>query len=1208
MRTALRVASSFALAVGAVVAVSGALLVAPRPAPAFADGPTTCTAGSPPFPFAGFCGTYSGRNTWYGTYGPGFPTAQGWALCALNAATGGDYPSPADGYTPGGAPAGAGGTWNALGFAFSEGQGNGYWTGQAGQYTRTQAAAAAKLLYDDVVWGQPVGALTPGVTAAFNAFDYWFLQAEGMAASPPQLSVGLLSGTTTFTGSATDDIHLQFPGTGHPVVGQPLLLSISGGTFNGPGGPTVIGVATNTAGNVLVTIFSTAPGTAAVTVQTTVGVGQPGLGFYHPTTGDLAAQIIAAFPAPTGLSATQHLIAHNAPLTPQGTVSVQKAGDDTAYYDLAGAVFQVLAGGSVVATLTTGGTGATAPSGELNVGTYTVHEASAPPGYQVAPDQTVTVVANVNTVVFFTGAFEDHITPASVTIHKSDAQTGAPLDGAVFDVRYSSANNGVYDEDLGACITSVAGTCSPPGDDGATLLPGDYQITETQAPAGYYLDPATAVQTVTLTPGEAGSVTFSDFLLGSLSLTKTGNDTAYVPIASAVFTVTGPSPSTAAVGTLTVGTTGSTNTISGLQPGRYTITETTPPAGYQPVTPIEVTVAVGHATTGVDVSDSVIPATVTLVKADAETGAPIAGAVLDVKYDSTGSGTYSQDLGTCTTGTGGSCVPAGNDGPDALLPGNYEVTEVTPPPGYVVDPTTSVQRVTLTPGEAGTVTFHDHLLVPASFQKVATGNVNPTQVVYAGAVIVVHQGTATGTQVATCTTATNGACTTGAVLVSGSPYCWVETVAPPGLQGGAHGCFTADNAQGAQPITVTDSGLFVPIVAKKVAAADPTVTLPAAVFDLYRIDTGHGPDAPTPPADAVAEPGQTWVARATSGSDGLADFPMQFPGYAYCVLEVTAPTNYVAAVGEQCTGVLAGAATVPAPVVTVTVADAQASVILQAHKFNALTPSSVIPGATYDLYVEGPAPLGGVPGSQPSGVSPEAGDTWYARGVTNTAGQLAWTVPAGYAWCLLEVSAPPNYVLDPALHCTGVLNAGAPLTTTTIALPETLAQVQLTAHKFDALTPTTVIPGATYELLVQGAMPTGYTAPAAPATVAAPPGDTYWAQGTSNAQGVLTFTVPAGSSWCLHELKAPSQYQLDSAYHCTGAVTTESTLAAATVALPETPAPTPGGVLAFTGGPDTWMPVAGVLMVVGGGGMVLGARRRRRARRSRREARGEVGA
>ena len=90
------------------------------PAPAYADGPAPCSSGGPTNPFHGYCATYGGRNTFYGSYGLGFPTPTGWGFCAENAATGGDYPSPSFGYSPSGAPPGADtANDNALGFALS---------------------------------------------------------------------------------------------------------------------------------------------------------------------------------------------------------------------------------------------------------------------------------------------------------------------------------------------------------------------------------------------------------------------------------------------------------------------------------------------------------------------------------------------------------------------------------------------------------------------------------------------------------------------------------------------------------------------------------------------------------------------------------------------------------------------------------------------------------------------------------------------------------------------------------------------------------------------------------------------------------------------------------------------------------------------------------------------------------------------------------
>jgi len=1180
-----------ARALVALAAGSALVLTLFRPAgPVSADGPAPCSTGGPPFPYHGFCATYSGANTWYGSYGPGFPTAQGWAFCADPPASGGDYPVPGYGYVPGGAPPGAStASLGPLGFAFGQAQAVGWWDGSPGQFTADQAAAAGKLLYDALVWGSPVPAMDPGVLAAYDDLAGWEGQAVGLT-GPPQLSVGLVGGGTTFPGQGRDEIHVAFPGTGRGLVGLGVLMSITNGSFDSAGGPTFIGVSTDGGGNAVVPIYADGPGTVSVTVSAATRVGQPGIGFYWATAGPANAQQLAGFPAPVDLAANQQLWSVTPP--PDGTLSVEKAGDDEAYVGVGGAVFDVEQSGAVVAVLTTGPTGATPTTPPLAVGTYTVHEVTPPPGYLPAPDQTATVVSGTNTVVNFSGPAVEHVVPATVTLAKADAETGAPLGGAVFDVRYDENDRGVYNDDLGTCTTGAGGTCSPPGNDGGALLPGDYQVTEVSAPTGYYLDPADAVQTLTLAPGEHGTVRFADELLGSLRIQKRGDDAPYAPIAGAVFTAAGPAPSTAVVGTMTVATDGSSNTLSGLVPGTYTVTEVTPPPGYQAIAPVQVAVAEGSATTVLDVTDHVQPATLGLEKVDRATGAPLAGAVLDVRFDPSGTGSYSVDLGTCTTTASGGCSVTGNDGPAAFLPGDYQVTEVQAPPGYELDPTSDVTTVTLRPGAPGTVRFTDPRLVAASFQKVSTGNVDPNQVQLAGAVIDVDAASAPSTTVASCTTDAAGRCTTAPVLVSGTGYCWTEVSAPPGLQAGANGCFVAADGQAAQPITVTDPGEFVAVTAKKVDAAAPSLGLPGAVFDLYRVDGGKGPDHPSPPSGAPSEPGATWVARATSGDDGQASFPLQFPGFAYCVVEEDAPANYVTDQTEHCTPVLTGSPASPPTTVTVTVDDAEALVELAAHKYNSLSPDTGIPGAVYDLYVEGGPPPSGVLSSPPPDVAPEPGDTWYARGTTNPYGQLRFVVPAGHAWCLREVSAPLDYVPDPSLHCTAVLDAGAPVATNTVALPETLATVHLAAYKYNSLEPRTVIPDATYELLVEGTPPPTDHEPVAPAGVPVPAGDEYWAEGTTDAAGRLSFAVPAGYAWCLHELSAPAVYQPDPTFHCTAVITTDSPAAAATIALPEVPA---AAQLAFTGEDLAPPLVAGVLLV--GAGVALAAVFRRRGGR-----------
>jgi hypothetical protein len=287
--------------------------------------------------------------------------------------------------------------------------------------------------------------------------------------------------------------------------------------------------------------------------------------------------------------------------------------------------------------------------------------------------------------------------------------------------------------------------------------------------------------------------------------------------------------------------------------------------------------------------------------------------------------------------------------------------------------------------------------------------------------------------------------------------------------------------------------------------------------------------------------------------------------------------------------VLTGTTVTPAPVVTVTVPDTQATVALSAHKFNTEAPGTVIPGATYDLYVEGGAPPSGVPSVPPNDAAVEPGDTWYARGTTDQAGNLAFPVPAGYAWCLLEHAAPVDYVPDPALHCTAVITTSSPPGASTVALPETLATVHLSAHKFNSQFPDTVVPGATYELLAQGSAPPHPQTSPRSAGDPVPAGDTYWAQGTTDSEGILVFAVPAGHSWCLRELQTPPGYQLDPAYHCTAVLTTDTTATAATIALPEIPTAV---TLAFTGGPGLWFGGGSLLLAMGGGGLwMVGGRR-----------------
>ena len=943
------------------------------------DGPAPCTAGPPPYPLAGFCGTYHGANTFFGTYGPGFPTATGWGLCAFLAGGGGSYPAPGYDYVLSGPPAGADTSQlGPLGYAFSRGLVEGTFGGVPGQFTADQAAVAAKLLYDDTVWHPGPSSLDPGVQTAYTTFLGWALSAVG-ASGPPTLRIGLVGGGSTFTSNAQIQTTAAFPGTGRGVAGLTVLVGLTNATFDGTAGATSAVGTTDAAGVLIQRITATGHGPVTVTVTAIANVGQLGLSFFRPTRHVLGAQDIVAPEAPTTIIGTASFTSSGPPPPAPGAIALLKSGDDTSYFSVAGAVFDVLRGSAVVASLVVGEDGAAGPTGPLEPGTYTVREVTPPPGYQPAPDQVVTVVGGQTVTASFTGPAGDRIERASLRLKKVDAATGEPLAGAVLGVSYDSQNSGGYDVDLGTCTTSLDGLCALHSD---------------------------------------------------------------------------------------------------------------------------------------------------------------------------------------------------------LLPGRYKVVEVAPPPGHVADPSSPV-FLELSPGQTGSVVLHDPALVAQSFHKVAVGNVDPDTVILAGATVtVVTRG---GAVVTSCTTDHSGSCTVAAVLVEGERYCWHETAAPPGLQGGGHGCFTATADGPSLPIVIEDPGRYVEIQARKVDATDPAIGLAGATFDLYRMDGGTGPTKPTPPANAAALSGGTWVARATSAPGGDAQFPLQLPDFAYCVLEHSAPPGYELSTAPVCTQVLEGVTTVPPTTADVVSHDVPTVRTLHVAKTNAVEPSAGVPGATYDLYVKDPAPPG-TP-TPPSDAPSHPGLTWYARGTTSSTGHLSFTIPVGYAWCVAELTSPPGFVLDTGLHCTAPIDADTPDPVTHLAIVEQPEEIVLSAFKFTASAPGIGIPGASYALFVQGAFPVGYQAPQVPPGLAVPAGSELFAIGTTDGAGRLSFPIPVGHAWCLEELAAPPGYVIDPGLHCTAVLDAATAPSGLEIGLVE---------LAFTG---ALLPVGPGIACLGIGVTLLVLARTRRRRR-----------
>jgi hypothetical protein len=161
----------------------------------------------------------------------------------------------------------------------------------------------------------------------------------------------------------------------------------------------------------------------------------------------------------------------------------------------------------------------------------------------------------------------------------------------VFTLYNGSGTGGTV---VGTCTVLADGTC--PSSSFSGLNPGTYTLDETTVPAGYTKD-ATLPFTFTLAAGDNASYEFTDVLnTGAINVVKTAKhaDTSgnTAPDLAAGFTVTDSNGDTHSVST--DGTTG-LGCIDGLPPGSATVSETSPPTGYNPADDVTVTV-VGNTT------------------------------------------------------------------------------------------------------------------------------------------------------------------------------------------------------------------------------------------------------------------------------------------------------------------------------------------------------------------------------------------------------------------------------------------------------------------------------------------------------------------------------------------------------------------------------------------------------------------------------------
>lgn len=320
---------------------------------------------------------------------------------------------------------------------------------------------------------------------------------------------------------------------------------------------------------------------------------------------------------------------------------------------LAGATFEVVnASGTVVTTAKTGADG-TAVFENLQAGTYTIRETSAPTGYTLSvPDtQSLTVAAGQTA----NATFVNEKIRGKIAIYKVDADSKEPLAGAAFSV--TDANGNI----VATLVTDANGTAE------TDWLPyGTYDVTETAAP-DRYINSGASVNVSITEHGKTYTVEAeNEPMKGGLIVRKKDAVTGAV-IEDVQFDIYRDGE---LIATMTTDANG-VATCNGLDAGTYTIKEHALPTGYVgELVVLEGTVA-SDVTTVLDATNMPFQSKIKIIKTDSVTGEMLPGAEFSI------ANAAGITIGKLITGEDGTTT-------SGWLPyGVYTITETQAPDSYI---------------------------------------------------------------------------------------------------------------------------------------------------------------------------------------------------------------------------------------------------------------------------------------------------------------------------------------------------------------------------------------------------------------------------------------------------------------------------------------------------------------------------------------------
>ncbi len=262
---------------------------------------------------------------------------------------------------------------------------------------------------------------------------------------------------------------------------------------------------------------------------------------------------------------------------------------------------------------------------------------------------------------------ENDIRP-NLTVVKRDADTGAPVAGAVFTVKAADGHS--VDE----IKTGADGTATL-----ENLLPGVYEVTEKSVPAPYLLDAPS--QLVTLYPNRNHTVYFENHKKPTLTIQKVDSITGS-PIQGAKFQLWYGSngTDTGELNDLGIYFTDASGQIvlENLRDGWYKVTELEPAPGFTIKEPATQEFYIEGGGNKSLTFENVPLNAIVVHKTDSVTGEALGGATFQLRYLGGASGTGGTVIGQKVTGSNGMAIWTG------LKPGSYIVEEVDPAEGYSI--------------------------------------------------------------------------------------------------------------------------------------------------------------------------------------------------------------------------------------------------------------------------------------------------------------------------------------------------------------------------------------------------------------------------------------------------------------------------------------------------------------------------------------------